>query len=138
MSTPEVLSPPPPPPALPLPQRARAVRDAVERALSEPRQAYGRFGDRWEAPPVSEEFQLEHVELLGTADAPRIGVVFRWAGEDGLFGLSYPVPADGGDGAPDAYISVYVEEDLLASGHGIGNAVREPAGGVTWLRWPGP
>ena len=44
-------------------------------------------------------------------------------------------PAGGG---PDGYICVYAEENLLASGDGIGNAIREPAGGVTWLRWPGP
>jgi hypothetical protein len=109
--------------------RARIIRDEVEADLSQPRQASGRFGDTWEAPPVSDEFRLERVELRGADREPEIAVLFHWAGEDHLFGMKYRIPRRG-----DCYISVYVEEDLLGSG--IEAAVREPADGVTWLRWP--
>jgi len=109
--------------------RARAIRDEVERDLSEPQQAWGRFGDTWEEPPVSEEFRLERVEVRGSDQAPEIAVLFRWAGESDLFGLRYEVPRRG-----DVFISVYVAENLLADG--IEAAIREPADGVTWLRWP--
>jgi hypothetical protein len=133
-------APPAPPqaPKLPMAERARAVRDVVEQSLTEPGQARGRFGDHWEEPAVSEAFHLERVELRGTGDTPRIAVLFRWSGENDLFGLSYPISqSDVHDDAPDAYISVYVQEDLLGAGFGVANAVREPADGVTWLRWRG-
>ena len=67
----------------------------------------------------------------------RLGAPGAWAGEAGLSGLSWAIPEDD-DGAPDAHIPVHVEEYLLAPGYGIGNATRESAGGVTWLRWAGP
>jgi hypothetical protein len=89
----------------------------------------GRFGDTWEEPPVSEQFRLERVELRGTGRDPEIAVLFHWAGDDHLLGMKYPIPRRG-----DCYISVYVEENLL--GDGIEAAIREPADGVTWLRWP--
>ena len=92
-------------------------------------QASGRFGDTWAEPPVSDEFRLERVELRGVDQEPEIAVLFRWAGEDHLFGMKYRIPRRG-----DCYISVYLEEDLLGSG--IETAIREPADGVTWLRWP--
>jgi len=125
-------TPPPPPrgPRLSRMARARAIRDAVEADLDQPQQAWGRFGDTWEVPPVSAEFRLERVELRGTEREPEIAVLFRWAGEDELFGLKYGVPRRG-----EAYISVYVAENLLADG--IETAVREVADGVTWLSWPG-
>ena len=124
-------TPPPPPRGRRVSRaaRARAIRDEVESDLSEPRQTYGRFGDTWEEPPVSEEFRLERVEVRGTDREPEIAVLFRWAGQDDLFGLRYEVPRRG-----EVYISVYVAESLLADG--IEAAVREPADGVTWLRWP--
>jgi len=122
---------------LPLPERAQAIRDAVAVSLSRPAQAVSRFGDRWEEPAVSPEFQLERVELRGGGDSYQIAVLFRWAGQAGLFGMRFDIPPDDDDfGAPDAYISVYVEENLLASGYGLANAAREHADGVTWLRWP--
>ena len=96
-----------------------------------------RFGDRWEAPAVSPEFQLERVELHGSADRYEIAVLFRWAGQTDLFGMRFGIPPDDGDSlAPDAYISVYVEENLLAQGYGLANAAREHTDGITWLRWP--
>ncbi len=109
--------------------RARVIRDEVESDLSQPRQVSGRFGDTWEEPPVSEEFRLERVELRGAGRDPEIAVLFHWAGDDHLLGMKYPIPRRG-----DCYISVYVEENLL--GDGIEAAIREPADGVTWLRWP--
>jgi hypothetical protein len=131
----------PPPPApfrmLPLPERAQAIRDAVAACLSEPVQAGNRFGDRWEQPPVSPEFQLERVELRGSADSYEIAVLFRWTGQDDLFGMCFDISPDDEDyAAPDAFISVYVEENLLASGSGLANAPRDKADGITWLRWP--
>jgi hypothetical protein len=119
-------------PRLPLPEQARATREAVARQLSEPQEVWNRFGETRQEPPVSEEFRLERVELRGTEAQPQIAVLFRWAGEDDLFGLKYSVGAAG-----NPYISVYVEENLLAQGYGVANAIREPDGeGVTWLRWP--
>jgi hypothetical protein len=116
----------------------RERRDIVERSLTEPRQAHGRFGDHWEEPAVSEAFHPERVELRGTEEAPEIAVLFRWFAEDDLFGLSFPISQGHElDDAPDAYLSVYVEENLLAAGFGLANAIREPAAGVTWLRWRG-
>lgn len=132
-------APPPPAPLrmLPLPERAQAIRDAVAACLSEPVQAGNRFGDRWEQPPVSPEFQLERVELRGSGDSYEIAVLFRWAGQDDLFGMCFDISPDDEDYAtPDAYISVYVEENLLASGYGLANATRDKADGITWLRWP--
>jgi len=122
---------------LPLAERAPAIRDAVAASLGQPHQAVSRFGDRYEVPAVSPEFQLERVELHGGGDDYEIAVLFRWAGETGLFGMRFDLSADDGDfDAPDAYISVYAEENLLASGYGLANATREPADGITWLRWP--
>ena len=124
---------------LPLPERAQAIRDAVAASLSRPVQAVSRFGDRWEAPAVSPEFRLEGVELRGRGDSYEIAVLFRWASQADLFGMRFDIPPDDDDsGAPDAYIPVYVEENLLASGYGVANATREHADGVTWLRWPRP
>jgi hypothetical protein len=42
---------------------------------------------------------------------------------------------DAGYAAPDGYICVYVEENLLAHGAGLANATRDQADGITWLRW---
>jgi len=39
------------------------------------------------------------------------------------------------DEAPDALISVYVEENLVADGFGIENAIRRVTDGVAWLSW---
>jgi hypothetical protein len=132
-------APPPPAPAarLPLGERAQAIRDAAAACLSEPVQAGNRFGDRWEAPAISPEFQLERVDLRGSGDSYEIAVLFRWAGETDLFGMRFDISPDDEDYlAPDAYISVYVEENLLAGGYGVANATREHADGITWLRWP--
>jgi hypothetical protein len=78
------------------------------------------------------------VELSGAAEAPVIDIFFRWGPQPDLFGISYPVgaPRSGSDSAPDAYIAVYVEEDLLATGFGVTNAHRVAGEGVTWLNWP--
>jgi hypothetical protein len=122
---------------LPLAERAQAIRDVVAKCLSEPGQAVSRFGDRWEEPAVSPDFQLERVELHGGGESYEIAVLFRWAGQTDLFGMRFGIPPDDDDfGAPDAYISVHVQENLLASGYGLANAAREHADGVTWLRWP--
>jgi hypothetical protein len=127
-----------PRPRLPLAQRAQAIRDVVAASLSQPGQAGNRFGDRWEVPPVSPEFQLERVDLHGSGDSYQVAVLFRWAGETGLFGVRCDISPDDEDdfGAPDAYITVHLEEDLLAQGYGLANASREQVDGITWLRWP--
>jgi hypothetical protein len=86
---------------------------------------------------IRTEFQLERVDLRGGGDSYEIAVLFRWAGQTDLFGMRFDIPPDDDDfGAPDAYISVHVQENLLASGYGLANAAREHADGVTWLRWP--
>jgi hypothetical protein len=130
-------APAPAPVRLPLPERAQAIRDAVAASLSRPVQAISRFGDRSEAPAVSPEFQLDRVELRGGGDSYEIAVLFRWGGQPDLFGMRFDIPTDDDDfGAPDAYISVYVQENLLASSYGVANATRQHAAGITWLRWP--
>ena len=44
-------------------------------------------------------------------------MLFRWAGGTDLFGMRFDISPDEEDYlAPDAYISVYVEENLLAAG----------------------
>jgi hypothetical protein len=122
----------------PLAERAQAIRDVLAAGLSQPRQAGNRFGDRWEEPPVSPQFQLERVDLRGSGDRYEIAVLFRWAGESDLFGMRFGItPEDDGEfDAPDGYISVHLEENLLAQGYGLANATRERADGITWLRWP--
>jgi hypothetical protein len=132
----ELPSPPPAQPRrrpqLPLPEQARATRELVEYQLSEPRQASNRFGETWEEPSISREFRLDRVELRGTDEEPQVAVLFRWAAEDDLFGLRFDVGPWG-----NPYIPVYVQENLLACGYGVANAIREPDGeGVTWLHWP--
>lgn len=128
--------PPAPPPRRPPAERAQVIRDAVAAGLSHPVQAANRFGDTWEEPPVSPEFQLDRVDLRGSGDSYEIAVLFRWAGQDDLFGMRFDIsPDDGADyAAPDGYICVYVEENLLA-GAGLHNATRDKADGITWLRW---
>ncbi len=122
---------------LPMPERAQAIRDAVAACLSEPIQAVSRFGDRWQHPAVSPEFELERVELRGSEGSYEIAVLFRWAGQDDLFGMRFGISAEDRDhDAPDAYISVYVQENLLAAGRGLANATRHRADGITWVRWP--
>ena len=67
----------------------------------------------------------------------RITVLFRWAGGTDLFGMRFDISPDEEDYlAPDAYISVWFEENLLAGGYGVANATREHADGITWLSWP--
>ncbi len=129
-----------PRPRLPLAERAQLIRDTVTKCLSQPGQAVSRFGDRWEVPAVSPEFRLERVDLHGSGDSYEIAVLFRWAAQTDLFGMRFeitPEDEDNGEfGATDAYISVHVEENLLAQGYGLANATRDRADGVTWLRWP--
>jgi len=123
------------PPHLPLDEFAEQAREIVEQSLREPGQSVDRLGNRWVSPPISEEFSLERVEVRGTKELPELAVLFRWAGHDDLFGISFPVTDEHQSAAPDGYISVHVQENLLAYGFGIENATRERADGVTWLRW---
>lgn len=56
------------------------------------------------------------------------------------------VPRDDGEHPPGVttpsestiMTAIAVEEDLLATGYGVQNAIREPTGDVTWLRWTTP
>ena len=69
-------------------------------------------------------------------------MTFRWAGEDGLLGFASPVAQDDDwpatPGEAGGAVCIYLEENLRTGGPQ--NAIREPADGVTWLRWaePGP
>lgn len=74
---------------------------------------------------------------------PEIQILFRWARDPTLFGVREPVE-QGGDERPAgmtaaeelaSMITISLEENLLAIGFGIENAIRQPQGEVTWLRW---
>ena len=120
---------------------AIGVRDCVERCLTEPNRSWHVATDThsW-VSPVDDAFHLEGVELSEEDNLyPAVDVFFRWDGEEALFGISYLLGEQkfGPDALPDAYISMYVEEDLLAAGFGVENARRETKDGVTWLSWRG-
>ncbi len=125
-----------PPPALGF---AIGVREAVETYLATPQRTWHVATNTyvWE-PPITEEFHLDRVELRGSSDSPFLAVFFRWDGEDGLFAISYPLvhPENREDEPSDAFISIYVEEDLIGEGFGVENAIREPDDEATWLSWP--
>jgi hypothetical protein len=132
-------TPPEPDPQYPPREFAELARAVTEASLTEPHEVSGRFGDRWQEPPVSPAFSLDRVELRSSPDGYEITVTFRWAGEDGLLGFASLVgheddwpstPAEAG-GA----VCIYLEENLKASGHGLATAIREPRDGVIWLRW---
>ena len=61
--------------------------------------------------------------------------MFRWAGEQALFGVSYVIEQDETARELASMIVISLEEDLLACGYGVENAIREPKGEVTWLHW---
>ena len=118
---------------------AVAVRVCVERCLSEPARSWHVATDTssWVAP-VDDLFNLERVALREDRGTSILDVIFRWDGEPELFGISYAITDHGlGLDAPDAFISIYVEEDLVATGRGIENAHRVLEDGVTWLDWKG-
>jgi hypothetical protein len=115
---------------------AISVRDCVERCLVDPVECWTVATDTYSwISPVDDSFHLEAVEVRGDREAPIVDVFFRWDGMPDRFGISYAINDE--NPAPDAYISVYVEEDLLALGRGVDNAHRISADGVTWLDWPG-
>ncbi len=121
----------------PLEEWAASVRGAVERGLTEPGVSTSRYGVRSEVPPISEEFDLVRVDLRFDEQGPVIDVIFRWNGEDQDLGWSNSIEqkelvAD----APDAYVTVYLEENLLAMGFGVENATRTRRAGIDWLTWP--
>lgn len=75
------------------------------------------------APPLPDGRAEGQAQPAGPEDEAQFRC--RWLA---LFGLSYPICDDEDDlDDPDGYISVYVDEDLHASGYGIANAIREPA-----------
>jgi hypothetical protein len=119
-------------------ERAQSIRRSLEQSLGWPRDAYNPLsGERWEEPPVADEFQLQSVRVGGSEEKPIVEVVFKWDGEDGVFGMRWPIgPCDPVVEEPhDRFISVYVEENLNAEGMGIQNAAREIVDGVIWLNW---
>jgi len=118
---------------------AISVRDCVERCLANPVQSWHVATDTYSwVSPVDDSFHLDGVVLRGDSDAPIIDIFFRWDGEPDRLGIAYAVGDQlfGPDALPDAYISIYVQEDLLAMGFGVENAHRKPGAGVTWLDWP--
>ena len=120
-------------------ESANSVRDCVERCLTEPARSWHVATDTYSwVAPVDELFHLERVELREDLKTSIVDIYFRWDEEAELFGISYAISDHGpGVGAPDALISVYVQEDLLAYGRGVENARRVLHGGVTWLDWRG-
>jgi hypothetical protein len=132
---------PTPAPRLPVGVFAARTRDALETSLRTPRDVYGRFGDRWQTPPVSDRFSVEKVALDASRVPPQITITFRWAGESALFAVGCPVdPGDESNWAhtPEEFatsIVISLEEHLRAVGYGIANATRQPADGLVWLDW---
>ena len=97
-----------------------------------------------QVPPIDNRFQPEQVLLRTDTVPPEIHIAFRWAGERTLFGVRERVKHDddearavGGTTADElaSMIVISLEENLLACGHGIENAIRDLLGDVTWLRW---
>jgi hypothetical protein len=130
-------TPPEPDPQFPPREFAELARAAAEASLTSASEVHGRFGDRWQRPPVDPAFSLEQVGLRPARDGYEVTVTFRWAGEDGLLGFASPVAQDDDwPATPEqagGAVCICLEENLLASG--LQNAIREPGGGVTWLRW---
>jgi hypothetical protein len=120
---------------------AIGVRDCVEKCLTVPNRSWHVATDTYSwVLPVDDEFHLERVELREEDNLyPAIDIFFRWNGEPDLFGITYLIGEQefGPDALPDAYISIYAEEDLLAMGRGLNSAHRATENGVTWLSWPG-
>lgn len=115
---------------------AISVRDCVERCLIDPVESWHVATDTYSwVSPVSDSFHLDEVHLSGDRKNPIIDILFRWDTEPDRFGISYGI--NNQNPAPDAYIAVYVEEDLLAMGRGPDNAGRTSEDGITWLDWPG-
>jgi hypothetical protein len=136
------ITPPAPREQLSLQEFATRARDAVEASLTSPREAIGRFGDSWQEPPVDPAFRLERVELSPGEDGPQIAVLFRWDGQDALFGQTSIVRQDDvWPDTPEAFaglVVTHLEENLLASGYGLEKAIGDTRAGVTWLRWAVP
>jgi hypothetical protein len=119
----------------------------VDRQLRTPGLAwYPDSGVTRPVPPIDSDFQLDRVVLRTGTVPPEIQITFRWAGEQTLFGVREPVVLDDEDEADlvvgstpaeelASMITMSLEENLLASGYGIENAIREPLGDVTWLHW---
>jgi len=135
-------TPPEPDPEYPPREFAERARAVAEASLTGLREVTGRFGDRWQEPPVGPAFSLERVGLQSSPGGYELTVVFRWAGEDGLLGFAWQLqqeddwpttPAEAG-----AAVCIYLEENLKASGHGLATAIRVPRDGVSWLRWDLP
>jgi hypothetical protein len=119
---------------------ARQTRDQVDLNLQTPWTMHHSDGRVQQVPPIDGRFQLDQVLLRTDAVPPEIHILFRWTGEQALFGVREAVVQDDDDlqflGVTLAsMIIVSLEENLLASGYGIENAIREPHGNVTWLRW---
>jgi hypothetical protein len=116
---------------------ATAVCQAVEVCLTEPGVSTNRYGAKSLAPPIAEEFHLGSVNLRVEKGVPFIDVVFTWDGVDSVLGRSYRLEQhDEIAGISDAYISTYLQEELLAGGLGVENAVRLHRDGIDWLTWP--
>lgn len=89
--------------------------------------------------PIDDRFQLDRVLLRADLVPPEIHIIFRWAREQPVFGVSYVIEQDEDEDETArevaSMIVISLEEDLLACGYGMENAIREPQGDVTWLRW---
>jgi hypothetical protein len=96
-----------------------------------------------QVPPIDSRFQLDRVLLRTDTVPPEIQILFRWAEEQTLFGVREPVEQGGvelpvGMTAAEelaSMIAISLEEDLLAIGFGIENAIQQRQGDVTWLHW---
>lgn len=124
---------------------ARQTWDLVDRALRTPAELWSSgSGAVRLVPSIDSKFQLDRVVLGTETVPPEIHILFRWAGEQTLFGVRELVEQD--DAVTPVLNATYaeesaavimdsLEENLLAVGYGIKNAIREPQNDVTWLRW---
>jgi len=101
-------------------------------------------GATWRVPPIDSRFQLGRVLLRTDTVPPQIHILFRWDGEQTLYGVRVSVEQDDDEpvvigttvaGSLASLITISLEENLLAHGYGIENAIRKPQGDVTWLHW---
>ena len=134
--------PPPrrlPPRRLPPTVFAWQTRDLVDLRLRTPWTLYHSDGRVEQVAPVDGRFQLARVLLRLDMVPPEIHIIFRWAGEQALFGVREKVEQHDNDApTPEELASLivtYLEENLLASDLGIETAIRRARDDVIWLDW---
>jgi hypothetical protein len=95
-------------------------------------------------PAISEEFHLDAVRIGAIGPIPTLQIMFHWDGYEGQFGVQAPLDQlDQKEKASmddvgltwSQILTVYLQEDLLAIGREIENAIKRTVDEVTWLTW---